>query len=435
MRYFNTTGVCIPEKHYMVDLSGRLTQIKAMVDKGDYFTINRGRQYGKTTTLRELQKRLKADYVCIRLSFEGIGGRSFESEALFCRTFMDLIQDALQISSVAEDAAYIASWMDEAASDFFALSEHISKQCKGRKVVLIINEVDNAIRSPLILVNFLCLLRAEFLSRQESQSYTFHSVILSGPRDIKTLRSDYEETQRCSPWNIAADYEVAMSFNPDDIATMLTEYAAEHALAMDIAAIAREIHDYSGGYPFLVSRLCQIIDEDLRQDWSLNGVQNAIQMIVNEQNMLFDDMIKNLEEYPDLYQLIYELLIIGEKRYNSSIDDPMVKRALMFCILKRQDNKQIVIHNRIFEVVISKYMITRDAREKKRGALPASSNRTWSKTAVLTWSYACGSSPGTTATCSTRATLCFWSVRARCSFSATSHRCSTATASTTLRAS
>jgi hypothetical protein len=98
MRYFNTTGVCISEKHYMVDLGGRLTQIKAMVDKGDYFTINRGRQYGKTTTLREFHKRLNAEYVCIRLSFEGIGERGFESEALFCQTFMELIQDRARCS-------------------------------------------------------------------------------------------------------------------------------------------------------------------------------------------------------------------------------------------------------------------------------------------------------------------------------------------------
>jgi hypothetical protein len=133
---------------------------------------------------------------------------------------------------------------------------------------------------------------------------------------------------------------------------------------MDIAAIAQEIHEYSGGYPFLVSRLCKLIDEDLRQDWSLNGVQSAVQMLLGEQNTLFDDMIKNLEEYTDLYQFIYELLIVGEKKLNS-IDDPVVNRALMFCFLKRQDDKQVVIHNHIFEVVISKYMITKEFREKK----------------------------------------------------------------------
>ena len=46
MKKFNTTAVCIPEKHYMVDLSERVNEIKKLVDDGKYFTINRARQYG-----------------------------------------------------------------------------------------------------------------------------------------------------------------------------------------------------------------------------------------------------------------------------------------------------------------------------------------------------------------------------------------------------
>ena len=51
MREFNSTGLCVPERHYMVDISDRVAQIRAMVEKGDYFCVNRARQYGKTTTL------------------------------------------------------------------------------------------------------------------------------------------------------------------------------------------------------------------------------------------------------------------------------------------------------------------------------------------------------------------------------------------------
>ena len=43
MKEFNTTGVCIPAKHYMVDLSERVKEIKELVDDGKYFTINRER--------------------------------------------------------------------------------------------------------------------------------------------------------------------------------------------------------------------------------------------------------------------------------------------------------------------------------------------------------------------------------------------------------
>ena len=46
---YNTDGYCDPEQNYMVDLTRRLDEIKIMVDEGKYFTINRARQYGKTT--------------------------------------------------------------------------------------------------------------------------------------------------------------------------------------------------------------------------------------------------------------------------------------------------------------------------------------------------------------------------------------------------
>ena len=56
MRRFNVTGVCVPEEDYMVDISGKLAQIRKLVDDRSYFSINRARQYGKTTTLSLLKK-------------------------------------------------------------------------------------------------------------------------------------------------------------------------------------------------------------------------------------------------------------------------------------------------------------------------------------------------------------------------------------------
>lgn len=50
-REFNVTGLCILEKHYMVNLSGRLEQMKRMVDKGNYFVINRADNMGRQRCL------------------------------------------------------------------------------------------------------------------------------------------------------------------------------------------------------------------------------------------------------------------------------------------------------------------------------------------------------------------------------------------------
>lgn len=54
MKEFNVTGLCIPEKYFMVDISDKVKKIVEMVDKWAYFTINRQRQFGKTATFNQL---------------------------------------------------------------------------------------------------------------------------------------------------------------------------------------------------------------------------------------------------------------------------------------------------------------------------------------------------------------------------------------------
>lgn len=82
-RRFNVTGICVPEKHYMVDLSERINRIRDMVDDGSYFMINCARQYGKTTTLTALAKNLQQDYLVISLDFQMLGSACFQSENIF----------------------------------------------------------------------------------------------------------------------------------------------------------------------------------------------------------------------------------------------------------------------------------------------------------------------------------------------------------------
>ncbi len=47
MKKFNTTGVCIPSKHYMADISEKAQEIKKLVDDGKYFMITGQDSTGK----------------------------------------------------------------------------------------------------------------------------------------------------------------------------------------------------------------------------------------------------------------------------------------------------------------------------------------------------------------------------------------------------
>ena len=369
MKEFCTTGICIPEMHYMADTSQKITKIRALVDKGNYFTINRPRQYGKTTTLYMLSRALFNEYIAIRMSFEGVDDNRFKTSKAFCELFMALVQKSLKFTSVSADKGYIGSWYDPSVKDFTDLSEHISKMCEDRKLVLMIDEVDK-ISDNAVMLQFLGVLRNKFLSRRTGEDTTFHSVILAGVHDISNIKwklinaglyklSDAEGSLYNSPWNIAANFNVDMSLSETEIASMLNEYENDCHTGMDIKLISASLYDYTSGYPFLVSRLCQIIDGDLSQDWTIHGVNEAAMCLLGEANTLFDDLFKNLENNPDLYRYIYDLLIIG-KKLNFAYDNPIINWAVLYGFIK-SGNGISVVSNRIFELRITEYFISKDS--------------------------------------------------------------------------
>jgi len=371
MREFNVTGLCIPSKHYMADISEKIRQIMVMVENGQYFTINRARQYGKTTTLALLEKQLPREYTVIKVSFEGVSDNMFEKEEGFCQGF--LYQCAKYFKS--KELPEMENWNDNSVTNFDLLDDFLTKICRNRKFVLMIDEVDKTSNN-FIFLKFLGMLRDKYLRRNEGNDYSFQSVILAGVYDIKNLKLKMiqagthqlqdGEKRINSPWNIAIDFEVDMSFNETEIATMLAEYENDHKTGMDIDTMSKEIRAYTSGYPYLVSRLCQKIDEKLDKDWTLMGLQKSIRLILIEQSTLFDDLFKNVKSNSELRDLLYCILING-KSFSFNSDNSGMELGLLFGILA-QKNEKIVIHNRIFEIRITNYFATeREISESKLG--------------------------------------------------------------------
>ena len=149
MKHFNTTAVCIPSKHYMVDLSERVKEIKKLVDAGKYFTINRARQYGKTTTITYLSNYLKNDYDVLSLDFQKISHASFKTEEKFVQAFCRQVLERGKKLSISEAVKgklqdYIDRKEDKAVFD--ELFSTLSAWCETseKMVVMIIDEVDTA---------------------------------------------------------------------------------------------------------------------------------------------------------------------------------------------------------------------------------------------------------------------------------------------------
>jgi len=363
---FNITGTCIPQKHYMVDTSQKIEKIINLIENGDYFSISRPRQYGKTTSFFQIFKILqhKNDYMCLKTSFEGLGMESYANAAIFVKHFVGLLAQSFEYQNKTEHIDFIKN--NPEPTDLMALDHYLGKlvTLTPHKIVLLIDEVDKSMNNQLFL-DFLAMLRNKYLSAVEEADHTFHSVVLAGLHDVKTLklhlRPDAEQKYN-SPWNIAVDFDIDMSFNPQEISTMLVDYCAETNVKIDIVSISERIYFYTSGYPFLVSRICKEIDEKIVPQkavvaWSIDDVEEAVKRVVRETNTNFDSLAKNLENNPKLFSFT-EKLILGSEKFAYTPTEPTIYLAYQHGIINHQ-NYQVVIHNKIYNEVITNYMVNK----------------------------------------------------------------------------
>jgi hypothetical protein len=374
-KIFNITADCKPNMHYMVDLTSRLTQMKSYVDKGIYFTINRPRQYGKTTMLRTLKEQLKDGYYVVNMDLQmHMSHAKFRDEnrfsVAFAKAFIRIMQKLDAVLSMelkkALERMKMAVQVNEEEFELVELFQYLSDICRvsNRPVVLMVDEVDRAINQPIFL-DFLSQLRGYYIDREQSPA--FQSVILAGVYDIKNLRSrlSMEDQHRMnSPWNIAVDFKGDMRFSQEEIEGMLKDYEEDHDTGMDTRKMAERIYDHTAGYPFLVSKICKIIDEEIagsedfpdeKAAWTYEGFLEADRILLGEKNVLFESMVNKLYDFPELKDMVYSILFTGKEIPYFALNQT-IELAELFGFIKN-DNGAAVIANRVFEMVFYKLFL------------------------------------------------------------------------------
>jgi transposase len=258
----------------------------------------------------------------------------------------------------------LEAWLAEVApkvTNLNLLDKAITKlvnQTK-QKIVLLIDEVDQSSNND-VFIKFLALLRNKYLQRTIFK--TFHSVVLAGVHDVKSLKLKIrpnEAPKYNSPWNIATDYKVDLNLHPHEIAPMLEDYVRERGVLMDIQEISYGLFYYTSGYPFFVSKLCKMMDEEIlpqkkEYSWTAADLVVAVKSLLMEENTNFDNLIKNLENNSELYDLVYNVVIDGDRiAYN--IHDPLTHWGIIHGIFVNK-NGSLAVHNRIYLEVITNYM-------------------------------------------------------------------------------
>ena len=162
-----------------------------------------------------------------------------------------------------------------------------------------------------------------------------------------------------------------MSFSKEDIEGMLREYEQDYGTGMDVEEMAGLLENYTSGYPFLVSRLCQLIEEEVSKKagysrktaWTREGFLDAVRMLLSERNTLFESLSEKLTSYPELNQMLYSLLFTG-KAIVYNYYEPSINIATMFGLVKNRDGV-LAVANRIFETwLYNLYLSAADMQKK-----------------------------------------------------------------------
>ena len=369
MKSFVSQGRCIESIHYMVKMSENIEKMEAMVRAGEYFIVSRPRQFGKTTTLYSLAQVLSKEYIIINMDMIDLDHEAFSSGRAFSKAFclqvMDHIlesreSDLLLPDTVADSIASIAR--GETTANLQQLFSLIRKWCRNsfKPVVLFIDEVDAAEGSD-VFRDFLGKLRSAFIKRDpENMNITFQSVILAGVTDVEHLKSgirpDDETRRRGSPWNIASNITIPMELPAKGVQQMLQEYKKDHGIRMNVKKVTDAIMKWTNGYPYLVSRICEILDTEmvpgrfksLTKAWTTAGVDEAATKIVTEDSSLMSSLMGKINNDPALAQDLSDFLYKG-KNISYSIDNERQRSFLLYGFA-RVSGARLMIANEIFRV-------------------------------------------------------------------------------------
>ena len=254
-RFFNTTGPCRPDEHYMLPASQRLPEVRRLVSEQRYFVVHAARQTGKTTAMRALADELRAEgVVALHASLEGSRGTPSlaAAEPRWLRAIADEARWTL------DDADRVPSGVLKSALDapigtaLASLLAEWSLALQPRPLVLMLDEVDTI--EGEAMVSFLAQLRSGFHRRPRAFP---SSVALIGLRDLK----DYLVQTKGgavpapgSPFNIKAESLTLRDFTQEEVATLYAQHTADTGQPFTDPAVEQAFY-WSNGQPFLVNAL------------------------------------------------------------------------------------------------------------------------------------------------------------------------------------
>ena len=345
MRNFHVNGPVDPNKHYHVDRIAVKADLYAYIEEGKYITLNASRQTGKTTLFHEVVAELEAtdDYFGILLDFEML--KSFEGEYFY----EELARYLNRWRTLAQPSAPEPQTMRHHGDFVWWLRNTV--ETLGKKGVVIIDEFDSAATS--IIEPLLSLFRGMYLQKNYRASDVIHSIIVVGVRDLPSLLGGTQ-----SPFNIADPFTVPY-FPDEEIAALLQQHTDETGQAFEPDVVTSIAQD-SGGQPFLVNRLGQILTQDVvpdrTQPITMKDLDYGLARLVTENNTHFYSIVSKATPHR---KLLLPMLFYNQTR--TDFLDPATQELIMYGVLRVYENEENLQLARVGNPIYRKMLLLRFA--------------------------------------------------------------------------
>ncbi|WP_207679794.1 ATP-binding protein [Desulfonema magnum] len=308
-KFFNTTGPCRPEIHYMADPLSRLPMVRELIEDQHYFVLHGPRRTGKTTYLYALMNQLSQEgkYSALTVNIQPAASVQNPTRAMI------MVADA--ICNKARRHLPEKEWpepVENLDQDMLARGQlqrylNLWAEKNPKPVVLFIDEADS-LPDELFLA-LLRQLRAGF----EDRPHGFpHSVALAGLRlGINALL------------NIKTPSLLLDAFTLSETDALLNQHTAETGQIFTREAI-NEIFRLTRGQPWLTNTLVretitEILKNDFTKEITPAHVARARKALVRERKTHLDNLIGKLKESP--VKNVTEALISGEFLQSDRLED------------------------------------------------------------------------------------------------------------------
>jgi len=355
-KYFNTTGFCRPDWHYMVNpIRGLTNEIYHLIENNQYFLIHAPRQSGKTSLLHALTQQINSEgkYIAVTFSMENAGVRSLSLDKAMFIIIESIYEAAKTFLPKNERPPEVTNYTPIENLLFKYLTDW--SQLQSKAILLFIDEIDSIWDDILIIT--LRQLRNGFQFRPKNFPA---SIALVGLRDIREYKNKVKaldgEMGSGSPFNVKAESFFLKNFTKEQITQLFQQYTDETGQKFSEPVID-SVHSYTGGQPWLVNAMAneitvKILKNDYSKEITTEIVEIAKENLIIRRDTHLDSLMDKLKE-PRVKNIV-QSIISGDPFATDSFNDDLQYTLDLGIVIV--ENQTIKISNKIYTEVIPRVL-------------------------------------------------------------------------------